>query len=736
MTKNRNYFSITNILLFISIIKFSPSYSQDFIIYHDKLFNKTHYLTPKTEKICIEFSRNSDFGELLSVINKYDIELESKRLDENYFGVFVLPNGTNFAELKTNLLEENCVNGVVQVLIDQDGCERYLSPTCFAIQFHQNISVAEITELLEESGSKINVKHFTDGYYTVTKLPNKTIFESIQYFNELVQIKFSEPVYYGFNDFAIDTYLNDSWHLKNTGQRPNFTIGNDIKAIDAWDITKGNPNVIVVIIDTGIDQIHPDLYTNILPRGNEDWDFSSLVSIEPIDLWGHGTAIAGIVAAIDNDIGVRGIAPYCKIMPLKIGDNYTYRADAINYAVSRKNNFSRLVINGSWSTPYDVTSIHNAIINAYDNNIPTIFASQNGDSTNIPFPAKYQQVISVGAMAPCGSKRKDPITCDNNNTWGSNYGIDLCISAPGTNIYTTDLLGNQGFNPIWNWPNELTNLDYTNYFHGTSSACSMVSATIALMLSVNPNLSVSQIRSILQNTADKVGGYNYYWNPSKPGHSLDLGYGRINAHNAVNVAQGHPAKPRNLTIANTNGHPVLKWSKNTETNLIWYKIYRARTTGGEPITFDSVAYKSYTDTTWEDVDMIIGSGTYKVFYKVSAVNNSYKESILSDYAWTNYDPEMQKIRIKKYDYSLSECYPNPFNPTTKIKYSIKEQGLVTLKVYDLLGREIVTLVKEQKEPGEYEIEFNVSKYGLSSGMYLYQLKASGFTSIKKFVLAK
>ncbi|MEJ5304771.1 MAG: T9SS type A sorting domain-containing protein [Ignavibacteria bacterium] len=88
---------------------------------------------------------------------------------------------------------------------------------------------------------------------------------------------------------------------------------------------------------------------------------------------------------------------------------------------------------------------------------------------------------------------------------------------------------------------------------------------------------------------------------------------------------------------------------------------------------------------------------------------------------------------KTYNYDLRPNYPNPFNPSTKIKYSIKYKGLVTLKVFDLLGRELATLVNEPKQPGEYEIEFDASKYGLSSGVYLYQLSSGSFSSIEKLV---
>ncbi|MDP3831725.1 MAG: T9SS type A sorting domain-containing protein, partial [Ignavibacteriaceae bacterium] len=86
------------------------------------------------------------------------------------------------------------------------------------------------------------------------------------------------------------------------------------------------------------------------------------------------------------------------------------------------------------------------------------------------------------------------------------------------------------------------------------------------------------------------------------------------------------------------------------------------------------------------------------------------------------------------DYSLSQNYPNPFNPITKINYTIPQTGLVTIKVFDILGKEITTLVNEEKKSGNHKIEFNGSK--LSSGIYFYQIKSGSFTATKKLVLLK
>ncbi|MCX8009876.1 MAG: T9SS type A sorting domain-containing protein, partial [Ignavibacteria bacterium] len=199
---------------------------------------------------------------------------------------------------------------------------------------------------------------------------------------------------------------------------------------------------------------------------------------------------------------------------------------------------------------------------------------------------------------------------------------------------------------------------------------------------------------------------------------------------------GPPSKPQNLKVTLSGNYPLLTWSANIEPDVISggkYKIYRATTTGGPPSSFNYVTWVSSSQTSWIDYDITAGSGSYKAFYKVSVADNTNKESVLSDYDWINYNPGMQKMSIIKYTYSLSENYPDPFNPTTKIRFSISDFGFASLKVFDLLGREVATLVNEPKQHGEYEVECDASKDGLSSGVYLYQLRAGSFTATKKLV---
>ena len=88
------------------------------------------------------------------------------------------------------------------------------------------------------------------------------------------------------------------------------------------------------------------------------------------------------------------------------------------------------------------------------------------------------------------------------------------------------------------------------------------------------------------------------------------------------------------------------------------------------------------------------------------------------------------------EYKLNQNYPNPFNPSTIIRYTVKTSSLVTLKVYNLLGKEVAVLLNEDKQPGEYEADFSAGKFNLSSGVYFYRLTAGSFTSVKKMVLLK
>ncbi len=203
-----------------------------------------------------------------------------------------------------------------------------------------------------------------------------------------------------------------------------------------------------------------------------------------------------------------------------------------------------------------------------------------------------------------------------------------------------------------------------------------------------------------------------------------------------------PLAPQNLSVTKSAAnHPLLSWTKNNEADIQNYKIYKYVTS-----EFDWQPYGTVTTNFFEDVNESYpikgGIGiTHPVQYKITAVDYHPFESPASNIVVTNVsgaspekiiaNPTSESVPT---EYSLQQNYPNPFNPSTKISYSIKEEGLITLKVYDVLGIEVATLVNESKPAGIYEVEFNASQ--LPSGMYIYKLQAGSFTDVKKMLLTK
>lgn len=189
-----------------------------------------------------------------------------------------------------------------------------------------------------------------------------------------------------------------------------------------------------------------------------------------------------------------------------------------------------------------------------------------------------------------------------------------------------------------------------------------------------------------------------------------------------------------------NSYPKLDWSLNNEpdvrVNDDGFIVYRSLNGGAFlPCTTLSGQTSSFIDFSVP----YAGGGPSTARYKIKARDlNGYESD------WTNIvsiaygnvykigSDAVQKDIPK--DFSLSQNYPNPFNPTTTINYSIKESGLVCLKVYDVLGTEVASLVNETKEPGNYSVTFNAAN--LPSGMYVYILSTGNFVDTKKLILLK
>lgn len=489
--------------------------------------------------------------------------------------------------------------------ITEDGTE-ISYPSEIILHFKNGINNAEKSSLvtsnnleLVKSSSSFNVYRVIGDALQISKM----IYTS-------GKVDFCTPNFYmRFDRTSVDNppndeYYSQQWYLNNTGQGTNdgktTTVDADIDAPEAWEISKGDPSIVIAVLDEGVTSNHPDLpnsrqvrlngsnFAYLLDGTNNPNDPSPTVSTTSGK--NHGNACAGIIAATQNNgIGVSGIAPLCKIMPVKVptgtaGSQISDFAGAIDFAVA--NNAD--ILSNSWgnrttqqnSAPPIVFAIQNAV----NNNKVVVFAAGNtatrsfgerGSWGFVGFPAN----ANVEGMIAVGASDRDNIVADYSPSGASEYsnvtsGFNLDMVAPSSsafsqyipgeagNIWTLDIPGSDNGYNSWRdvsestlpaigefLPNSGPNFsDYTGRMGGTSAAAPQVAAVAALIKSVNPCLNAQQIKSILFQSADKVGPYDYNIDPTIPGISKQLGFGKLNAHQALLLAQQYNSSSIDLVI--------------------------------------------------------------------------------------------------------------------------------------------------------------------------------------------
>lgn len=330
-----------------------------------------------------------------------------------------------------------------------------------------------------------------------------------------------------------DEYFSQQWHLNNTGQSGGSPDA-DISAQEAWGVTSGDPRIVVAILDTGVEVNHPDLIESVV-EGYDffDDDYDPRPSLESLEN-AHGTACAGLVAACkDNGIGVSGVAPECKIMPVRM---FSYDANGVPHfaneldfakAIKWAAEHGADILSNSWNCP-GLDIIREAIIEVTEpggigrSGKGCVFLAGSGNvNASVRYPGRFPEAISVGAT----DHRDDRFSY-------SCYGARLDIMAPSGlmggngNVWTTDITGDEGRN------NRDPNIvDYTDRFGGTSAACPIAAGVSALILSVDPNLNSGQVRRVLIGSAKDLG---------EPGWDKYYGYGRVDASAAVMMADNPP----------------------------------------------------------------------------------------------------------------------------------------------------------------------------------------------------
>lgn len=312
-------------------------------------------------------------------------------------------------------------------------------------------------------------------------------------------------------------------HVPNDPMYPQQWAHQNISSEGAWDVSTGNSDIIVGIIDTGCLITHEDLQALIWvnddpPNGIDDdgngfvddtygWNFASNNN-NIDDVFGHGTQVSGISAAvIDNGVGVAGIANLT-IMTSKwwhfSGSDFSV-AESVFYAVDN----GAHVLNLSLGCQCLLPMTEGAVNFAYNNGVVVVAAAGNSGTSQPGYPAAYPNVMAVAA-----------ITIDDTLADFSNWGPHLDVGAPSPGILTPS---NQG------------DSSYTPNFGGTSAASPHVAGLAGLVLSVDPTLTPDEVRTFINENADDLGD---------PGFDNFFGHGRINS--SATIAALSPPCPADL----------------------------------------------------------------------------------------------------------------------------------------------------------------------------------------------
>lgn len=357
-------------------------------------------------------------------------------------------------------------------------------PDVITVKMKEGVPPAEGLEFSKRGYAKIAVPDGVDVEAFAKELDETGLYE---------YIILNTKVHYhmAFNDNTSATL----WHLSR------------IKATDAWDITTGNPSIKMAIIDSGISAEHFDLgpttnYNYSHVSTSLGWDYVNNMSYYSPSVENHGTMVAGVAGAkTNNGMGAAGVCggngnQGITMIPYRLNSTADI-ADAIDRAVLQGAKVINISIGPSYSQ-----EIEEALEDAFNSYVTIVCSTGNNGNGYVEYPASSWYTIGVGAS-----------TKNNLKLSSSQYGVGTDLVAPGDSIYTTDL-GNQ----------------YC-LISGTSFAAPQVASTVALMLSVNPDLTPLQIREILRNTATKIGTSTYSYNNA--GWCMQVGYGLLNTYKAV-----------------------------------------------------------------------------------------------------------------------------------------------------------------------------------------------------------
>ena len=426
----------------------------------------------------------------------------------------------------------------------------------------------------------------------------------------------------------------------------------------AWDKTKGSSKITVAVIDGGVQKDHPDLRGKIVSPYNA---VNGSSSYDPDE---HATHVAGIIAASFNKLGIAGIAPDVKIMPINVFQGNQASADtvirAIYYAVAHHAD----VINMSLGDDSYSYLLESATKYAKSKGVVLVAAAGNSSTFFPMYPAASEGVLGVSA-----TDRNDRIASF------SNYGNYIDLAAPGVDIYSS-----------------IAGSTYASY-DGTSMAAPMVSGIAALVRAKNTFLSASQVETILKKSTVDLGS---------TGWDEDYGYGRIDAYKALSNT---PAPISTITSPKTytmTGKNKAAFSfKTTSKTKVSLSIKDAHGKTVRKILSNKTSTGAKISTSWDGKSTskkFVSTGSYKVEVKISNGSDSYYKSTM-----------MKVVNHTKPAILVSGTYsysPNVSGKVT-IPYELTQKVKVSAFVRDNAGKTVKKILsKKTISAGKHSIVWN------------------------------
>lgn len=500
-----------------------------------------------------------------------------------------------------------------------------------------------------------------------------------------------------------DPSFSQQWHLKNTGQTGG-TAGADVKATFAWDRTTGLSAIKIAILDTGVSKTHPDLLASRI-AGYDYIDDDG----DPDDTEGHGTHVAGIIAAEgDNGASTTGLMWRAAVMPVRVcggsGCPDSAIASGLHYAADNGAKVINMSLGGTTDDPVIKAAVDYAVgLGAL------VVAAAGNDGNETPFyPAAYSNVISV-----CATDDQDQLASfSNRGNW-----VTLC--APGEDILSTAMGGG------------------TTLMSGTSMACPMVAGAAGLILSRSPSALASSIRDLLTAGADDIDAQN----PTLVGK---LGAGRLNvlkaASNAPDVVS-FSASPNDSFVR--NGYALNAFSVQISSDFAppQVRVFLADQFNRELGAGNTV---SFTVTGQVNVAGSVQLGNLSINYPMAS---QVKLRIALDDAVFVTTRDLATWDFRELDVlpagGEAAVWNGVFDPTqagkATVRLTLKNAGRVKIQVFTTDAALVKTVADEDAGVGVRTWSWTGrGERGeiLASGLYLIRIRAPGINEIKKAILVK